>query len=77
MFHEFGAGREIPVRVANTAVPEIGGQRRKPPFDILAGPVPAQQRLHGEAMAKIVKTRAGVVAGPRRPIRRDSFQKTR
>lgn len=61
MFHEFGAGREIPVRVTNTAVPEIGGQRRKPPFDILAGPVPGQQRLHGEAMAKIVKTRAGVV----------------
>jgi hypothetical protein len=62
VLHEFGTGRQIPVGVANAAVPEIGGQSGQEPFDILAGPVPAHQRLDGEPMAEIVKTRTGMVA---------------
>ena len=45
---------QVIMRRYHRAVPQVGCQQRQLGFDIGAGPVPAQQSVHSEAMSKIV-----------------------
>ena len=54
--------RQIPIGVGDVAVTKIGRQLWQVPFDIDAVAIPAQQRRHGQTMAKIVQAgTAGIV----------------
>jgi hypothetical protein len=46
-------GRQIPISVGDVAVTKIGRQLWQVPFDIDAVVIPAQQRRHGQTMAKM------------------------
>ena len=53
---QLGGGAQVPIRVADLDMTEIGRELGQVTFDIDVLLIPAHQRLHGEAVAKIVET---------------------
>ncbi len=49
--------RQIPVSVGDVAMAETGRQFGQVPFDIDTVAIPAQQRVHGQPMAKVMQAR--------------------
>ena len=54
---QLGCGRQVPVRRARIAMPEIGRQRRQLGLDVGAAAIPAQQGAHREPVAQVVNPR--------------------
>jgi len=48
--------------VRRVDVPQVGGQQRHPPVDVLTGPIPGQQRVHGKGMPEVIWARPGTGA---------------
>ena len=63
---------QIPLRIGDVDMAEVGGQDGQAALGILTGPVPAHEGLRRESVAQIMETWAVTVRGPRRPICRDN-----
>src|SRR6266496_4242425 len=48
--------------VRRLGMPQVGGQQRHPPVDVLTGPIPVQQRVHGKGMPEVIWARPGTGA---------------
>ena len=59
--HEFRAGAEVPVGVANFGMAQIGRQHRQPSLDVLSVPIPLPEGLQCKSMPKIVQVRAAPI----------------
>ena len=59
--HEFRDGSEIPVRITDFDVAEIGGENRQPLLKISSGAMPVDQCSYCECMAQIMEARAVTV----------------
>ena len=57
LVHQLRPGTEVPIRIADVDMAEVGRQEGQASLGILTGAVPAQQRLHRESMTEVVKTR--------------------
>jgi phage-related protein len=57
------SSRQIPVGIAHLHMSEVGRELREVTFDIDVLPVPAQQHLDGESVAKIMEPRPVAVGG--------------
>src|SRR5688500_17608882 len=55
---QFRRAGQIPVRISNVGMSQIGRQDRQPAFGVFTGSVPAQQGLHGETVPKIMEARS-------------------
>ena len=74
---QLGDRFEVPVGAGRVDVPEIRGQQRHPPVDVLTGPVPVQQRVHGKGMPEIMWARAGASAAAFQPDLADQLDERR
>ena len=52
--HQFRTGTEIPVRIGDMDVSEVGREYGQASLDFRAGAIPSQQRLDGESMTEVV-----------------------
>src|SRR5215467_13438737 len=52
---QFRSAGQIPIRVGNVSMPQIGGQDRQAPLGIFAVAIPAQQSPDRKSVTKIVQ----------------------
>jgi len=52
---------QIPVGIGHMSMAEESGEYGQAPFDVFLGPIPLNQGIHSESVAKIVNPRSGVV----------------
>jgi hypothetical protein len=58
---QLGHGRQVPVRISEPGVPEVGRQRREQRFDVQTVPVPSDQRRDGQSVTKVVASRPSAI----------------
>ena len=54
--HQLRRATQVPLRIGDVDMAEVGGQDRQAALRILVGPIPPHERIRSEAVSHIVQT---------------------